>query len=100
MEEVADMESYTMTRNTGKAVLPLTPARTLIPAAPSVRPVAVPAAELPVSRVHQVRAQAELAQVLLLDGINGTNGTTGFGITVAKRYTDGSSGVPPRGRPV
>ena len=68
-----------------------------------VRPVAVMAAErAPVSREHQVQIQAELAQELLL--VNGTtgNGTTGFmGIDgSAKRYADGGSGVPPRGRPV
>lgn len=76
--------------------------RAWIPAE-AVRPVAILAAErAPVSRVHQVQVQAELAQALTLDGINGTTGTTGFkGIDVSKkRYADGGSGVPPRGRPV
>ena len=56
----------------------------------------------PASRVHQVQVQAELAQALTLTGINGTNGTTGFKGSKAstKRYADGGSGVPPRGRPV
>lgn len=72
-----------------------------------VRPVAVMAAErAPVSREHQVQVQAELRQALLLvDEISGSNGTTstaGFmGIDDStKRYVDGGSGVPPRGRPV
>ena len=55
----------------------------------------------PISRVHQVRTQAELA---LVDGrTNGINGTTGFmglGVSVdSKRYVD-ERGIPPRGRPV
>jgi hypothetical protein len=72
--------------------------------AEAVRPVAVLAAErAPVSRVHQAQVQAELAQALpLVDGINSNNSTTGFkDINVStKRYADGGSGVPPRGRPV
>ena len=69
--------------------------------AQAVRLVAVLAAErAPVSRVHQVQVQAELAQALTLTG--GINGSTGFkGTDVSKkRYADGGSGVPPRGRPV
>ena len=100
------MEIYTMTT---RPSMPLTPACALTALelawpAQAVRPVAVLAAErAPVSRVHQVRVQAELAQALTpTDGINGTNGTTGFkGLDVStKRYADGGSGVPPRGRPV
>jgi hypothetical protein len=84
--------------------------RALIPA-PAARPVAVLAAErapawgahqVQIQAVHQVQVQAELAQALMrVDGTNG-NGTTGFGgIDVStKRYADGGSGVPPRGRPV
>ena len=109
------MEIYTIERPS----MPLTRAcapSALLMASPA--PAAVPSAEraavaqwAPVSRVHQVQIQAELAQALTLPaGINGTTGsisktsttsTTGFkGINVsAKRYTDGS-GVPPRGRPV
>ena len=65
-----------------------------------VRSVAVLAAErAPVSRVHQAQIQAELARGLALT--DEINCTTGFdGIDVSKRYTDGGSGVPPRGRPV
>jgi hypothetical protein len=119
MEEVAVMEIFT----TNRPWTPLTPAcapSALLPvpaAAPvaspaliqavKVRPVAVMAAErAPVSRVHQVQIQAELAQELLLvsdlNGTTGTTSTTGFmGIDVSKkRYADGGSGVPPRGRPV
>ncbi|MEV4349630.1 hypothetical protein AB0J83_34665 [Actinoplanes sp. NPDC049596] len=65
-----------------------------------VAPVAAPAAErAPVSRVHQVSVQAELAEL----GRGGANSTTGFkgsNVSISKRYTDGGSGVPPRGRPV
>ena len=74
--------------------------RALVPAQ-AVRPVAVLAAErAPAWGAHQVQVQAELAQALTR--IDGTNGTTGFsGSDVAKkRYADGGSGVPPRGRPV
>ena len=67
---------------------------------PSTAPVAVLAAKrAPSSQVHQVRTQAELAQVLV--GTDGSYGSTGFvGSNVAKPMTDGASGVPPRGRPV
>ena len=98
------MEIYTMTE---RPSMPLNPACALTAIeskapAQAVRPVAILAAErAPVSRVHQVQVQAELAQALTrTDGINGT--TTGFkGLDVSKkRYADGGSGVPPRGRPV
>ena len=90
------------------ALLPVPAAAPVASPAPiqavKVRPVAVMAAErAPVSREHQVQTQAELAQVLLLvDGSNGSTSTTGFmGIDGSpKRYADGGSGVPPRGRPV
>ncbi|WP_433297793.1 hypothetical protein ACQP2F_41885 [Actinoplanes sp. CA-030573] len=104
------MEIYTMTQ---RPSMPLNPACALVePTAPvwapaPAAPVALLAAErASVSRVHQVQIQAELAQALpLTDGITGTTGstsTTGFmGINVSKkRYADGGSGVPPRGRPV
>ena len=93
------MEIYTMTE---RPSMPLNPA-----CAQAAWPVVILAAEqAPVSRVHQVQVQAELAQALTsTDGINGTTGftsTTGFkGLDVSKkRYADGGSGVPPRGRPV
>ena len=109
------MEIYTMTQ---RPSMPLTRAcapsaasvaewKTALPTAPVATPVAVLAAErAPVSQVHQVQVQAELAGILTLtSGINGTNSstsTTGFkGSNVSKkRYADGGSGVPPRGRPV
>ena len=97
------MEIYTMTT---RPSVPLTPACALtaiepVSPAQAVRPVAVLAAErAPVSRVHQVQVQAELAQALTLtDGINGTTGFKGTNVS-KKRYADGGSGVPPRGRPV
>jgi hypothetical protein len=112
------MEIYTMTQRPSmpltracapSAVPATSPAagwKTALLTAPVATPVAVLAAErAPVSRVHQVQVQAELAQALTLtSGINGTTGTTsttGFkGIDGSKRYTDGAKGVPPRGRPV
>jgi hypothetical protein len=119
MEEVADMEIFVTNRPwtpldsvcASSALLPVPAAPVASPAvnkAAIVRSVAVLAAErAPVSREHQVQVQAELAQVLLLvdetNGINGTTSTTGFmGIdsSATKRYADGGSGVPPRGRPV
>jgi hypothetical protein len=120
MEEVALMEIFTMTRPSMLSTAACAP---FAPLSASATPVAVLAAErapaqtlaaaalagllaagqAPISRVHQVQSQAELAQTLVpVGGINGTNGTTGFkGSDAAmKRYADGGSGVPPRGRPV
>ena len=99
------MEIYTMTK---RPSMPLNRACAPIavePKAPAqaARPVAILAADgAPVSRAHQVQVQAELAQALTsTDGTNGTTSITGFkGLDVSKRYADGGSGVPPRGRPV
>ena len=88
------MEIYTMTE---RPSMPLNPA-----CAQAAWPVIILAAEqAQVSRVHQVQVQAELAQALTSIG-GSSNGTTGFmGLDVSKkRYADGGSGVPPRGRPV
>ena len=69
-------------------------------------PLALTAAErTPASRVHQVQAPAGLGKAaLVLNGITGFNSTTGFkgsnDSASRPRYTDGGSGVPPRGRPV
>jgi hypothetical protein len=96
------MEIYTMTTRPSVPLNPACAPTAIEPKAPAqaVRPVAVLAAErAPVSRVHQVQVQAELAQALTFT--DGINGTTGFkGLDVSKRYADGGSGVPPRGRPV
>ena len=94
------MEIFTMTT---VSPMPLTracaPSATL-PAAAAV-PVPVLAAErAPVSRVHQASVQAELGVARQLRGIEGTTGFKGSNVSVSKRYTDGGSGVPPRGRPV
>ena len=96
------MEIYTMTKRPSVPLnfvcaLPAIESKAL---AQAVRPVAILAAErAPVSWVHQVQVQAELAQALT--STDGINGTTGFvGLDVSKRYADGGSGVPPRGRPV
>ena len=66
-------------------------------------PLALLAAErTPAPQVHQVQAQTELgkAALVLVDGNNGTTGFKGSNSISRKRYTDGGSGVPPRGRPV
>ena len=103
MEEVADVEIYNKTR----PWMPLTSAcaPSVVQLAPAATSVAVPvlaAERAPVSRVHQVQVQAELARVLVLtSGINGSTGFQGLKVsTDSKRYADGGSGVPPRGRPV
>jgi len=102
LEEVATMEIYTMTKRPSVPLSPACALPAIEPKAPAqaVRPVVILAAErAPVSWVHQVQVQAELAQALT--STDGINGTTGFkGLDVSKRYADGGSGVPPRGRPV
>ncbi|GIF36520.1 hypothetical protein Axi01nite_08310 [Actinoplanes xinjiangensis] len=68
-----------------------------------VRTLPTAARLVPAPRVHQVPAQAELGESALvrIEGNNGTTGFKGSNITISsKRYTDGGSGVPPRGRPV
>ncbi|MEU8236863.1 hypothetical protein AB0C07_01310 [Actinoplanes missouriensis] len=79
-----------------------TAARMLCPVMPA--PLAVPAAERFVAPLaHQALAQSELgkAVLVLVDGNKGTTGFTGSNAPISrKRYTDGGSGVPPRGRPV
>jgi len=93
------MKLYTMQRPSLLPTAVCAPSASWLPSATSV--VALAAAPAPASQVHQVRTQAELAQVLV--GIDVGNGITGFvgtnGLTV-KRMTDGGSGAPPRGRPV
>ena len=97
------MEIYTMTKRPSMPLNPACAPTAIEPKAPAqaVRLVAILAAErAPVSRVHQVQVQAELAQALTFtDGINGTTGFKGLDVST-KRYADGGSGVPPRGRPV
>ena len=92
MEEVAPMESnYTIQR-------PLA-----LPAAvcaPSAAAVILAAPQAPLSRVHQVQTQAELARILV-PGMGGSK-TSGFGggNVSSVRRTDEVGGAPPRGRPV
>ena len=98
LEEVALMEIYTIERPSMLLASACAPSASWLPAA---APAAVLAAErAPSSQVHQVRTQAELAQVLV--GTDGSYGITGFvgSNGVSKPMTDGASGVPPRGRPV
>ncbi|MBM0277122.1 hypothetical protein [Micromonospora tarensis] len=59
--------------------------------------VALTAARPSVPQVHQV--QAELILTVAPTGVEGTSGSTGNGIQLAKKRMD-VRGVPPRGRPV
>ncbi|MET8551064.1 hypothetical protein [Micromonospora zamorensis] len=59
--------------------------------------VALAAARPSVPQVHQV--QTELSLTVAPVGVEGTSGSTGNGIQVAKKRTD-VRGVPPRGKPV
>jgi len=98
LEEVAPMEIYTIERPSMLLAAACAPSASWLP---STARVAVLAAErAPSSQVHQVRTQAELAQVS--GGIDESYGSTGFvgSNGVSKPMTDGASGVPPRGRPV
>ncbi|MEH1168018.1 hypothetical protein V6V47_21805 [Micromonospora sp. CPCC 205539] len=61
--------------------------------------VALTAARPSVPQVHQVQVQAELNLTVAPVGVEGTSGSTGMGIQVAKKRMD-VRGVPPRGRPV
>ncbi len=91
------MKLYTMTR---PSMLPTACAPSI--SMPATASAALLAAKwTPAPRVHQVQVQAELARVLVLvDGNEGTTGFQGNETIGRKRYTDGGSGVPPRGRPV
>ena len=101
------MENMTLTRPSVLLTAACAPSAVLPSAAAA--PVAVPvlAAEAaPISRVHQVQNQAELALTALVPSggsTNGINGTTGFmglgGFVDSKQYAD-ERGIPPRGRPV
>lgn len=82
------------------------PSAACAPSVPAIvpAPLAVPAAvRMSAPRAHQALIQAELGSAVLVL-VNGNKGTTGFtkgnGSITRKRYTDGGSGVPPRGRPV
>jgi hypothetical protein len=103
-EEVAPMKLNTLMR---PAMLPTAVCSLLPVSAP--RPMATPVAVLADERVwapqlHQVRipVQAELATsaLVLVESNKGTTRFQGSAATSGKRYTDGGSGVPPRGRPV
>jgi hypothetical protein len=98
MEEVATMEIYTIQRPSLLPAAVCAPSATWLPitaAAPAQAPAAVRASA---QTVHQVQAQAELAQVLVDGGA--VYGFKGINVLSAKRMTDGGSGTPPRGRPV
>ncbi|MCG5467860.1 hypothetical protein LADH09A_001709 [Micromonospora sp. LAH09] len=59
--------------------------------------VALTAARPSVPQVHQV--QTELSLTVAPVGVEGTSGSTGNGIQIAKKRMD-VRGVPPRGKPV
>lgn len=59
--------------------------------------VALAAARPSVPQVHQV--QTELSLTVAPVGVEGTSGSTGNGIHIAKKRMD-VRGVPPRGKPV
>jgi hypothetical protein len=100
------MEIYNLTRPS--VLLPAACAPSALSAA-AAAPVATPvmaAAWAPVPRVHQVQTQAELALTSPVptggstNGINGSTGSMGLGVSFdSKRYVD-ERGTPPRGRPV
>lgn len=98
------MELYTMTRPSTPLARACAPSALLpMPAAAAAAapwaPAVTAAGRAQVSRVHQAQVQAELAQALRIDATTGTNGFKGIDVS-KKRYADGGSGVPPRGRPV
>jgi hypothetical protein len=102
MEEVATVEIYTMTRPS--VLLPAACAPSAVLPATAAAPVAVPvlaAKRAPISQVHQVQVQAELALVQgRTNGINGTTGFTSLGNSVDSKRSVDERGAPPRGRPV
>jgi hypothetical protein len=93
MEEVAPMENfYTIQRPS-----------TLLASvcAPSAAAPITVAPQAPLSQVHQVQIQAELAQIVV-PSMSGSK-TSGFGGgngSISVKTTDGVGGAPPRGRPV
>ncbi|GLY95787.1 hypothetical protein [Actinoplanes sp. NBRC 103695] len=102
LEEVAPMEIYT----TGRPSVLLAPACAPFAYGPESL---VAARRAPLSQVHQVQIQAELARNVARGGSTtsttsntvspmGRDGFVGSNGSVVK--TDGASGVPPRGRPV
>ena len=90
------MESnYTIQRPS----LLLTPACAPSAVMPRHKSVVITAIErAPLSQVHQVQTQAELARTLVI-GDSG-NGSTGFVGITGVSVKGAAGGVPPRGRPV
>ena len=99
------MEIYAMTKRPS-LLLPAACAPSAAAARPRHESVVLMAAErAPLSQVHQVQIQAELARTAVIGGSD--NGTTGFAASKGfvgndgiSAKTDAASGVPPRGRPV
>ena len=95
------MKLMTLTRTSLLPVSACAPS-TMLPVAAAAAPLAAGWAA-PAPRAHQIQVQAELVQMADVREIDGNKGTTGFkgnDSISSKRYTDGGSGVPPRGRPV
>ena len=95
------MEIYTIERPSLLPVLCAPTSASWLPLHESIVVTAAERAQLP--QVDQVLTEADQAQAQA--PLYGSNGTTGFVgsnsiVSVAKRMTDGASGVPPRGRPV
>ncbi|HWS34494.1 MAG TPA: hypothetical protein VN408_17360 [Actinoplanes sp.] len=89
--------NITMTTRPSTLLTASWPLTAALPAAAT--PVAVLAVEqAPVSREHQAQVQAELGKAVLML-VDENKGTNGFAAS-SKRYADGGSGTPPRGRPV
>jgi hypothetical protein len=99
MEEVAEMEIYTMKRPSLLLAAACAPS---VSPLPTVAPVAWAVAErASASRAHQVQIQAELGRTSgSAYAASGTTGFEGSNGTTVKRMTDDANGVPPRGRPV
>jgi hypothetical protein len=97
MEEVAPMESnHTIQRPSLLLTPACAPSAVMPPRHKSVVITAIKRA--PLSQVHQVPTQAELARTLVI-GDSG-NGSTGFVGITGVSVKGAAGGVPPRGRPV
>jgi hypothetical protein len=95
MEEVAKMK-LNMTIPSMPPFAVCAPSAPVVPAASALLTAERPAS----SWAHAVQSELGKNVLLLVDGNKGTTGFSGNGSTSRKRYTDGGSGVPPRGRPV
>jgi hypothetical protein len=103
MEGVAKMRiNMTISSMLPSAVCtPSVPATSALLAANALLAAKRPVAEQSwMPQAHSVQSELGKAVLVLVDGNKGTTGFSGNGSATRKRYTDGGSGVPPRGRPV